>query len=273
MLTGTAALAQAPGAPAAGCALAPIVINEPAEGIVPDVTQFFFQGGCPVYSGAVVLVENQSDIKNPANWSDVAVFHNPNQAPQPGTAALEVSFVSDAQEKGITDADLSAAGVPMSAAQLAALPNTVFISELTTGVDNTYIAAGPFGSQTYDFRSDPASGDFSIFASPNNVTAVQGGSAASTISTLVSTGDAQPVALSASGLPAGASAILSPNVITAGASATLTLNAGTAAPGTYTITITGNGTSISHSTTVSFTITGATPTRPSSWGQLKNHYR
>ncbi len=273
MLTASDALAQPPGAPATGCVLSPIVINEPSEGSLQDFTQFFFQGGCPMYSGAVVLVENQSDVKNPANWSDVAVFHNPNAAPQPGTAALELSFVSDAQEKGITDADLSAAGIPMSAAQLAALPNTVFRSESSTGLDNPYTAAGPFGSQTYDFRSDPASGDFSIFASPNNVTALQGGSASSTISTLVSTGDAQTVFLTASGLPADASASFSPSAINAGTSTTLTLNAGTAAPGIYTITITGSGTSVSHSTTVSLTITGVTPTRPASWGRLKSLYR
>jgi uncharacterized membrane protein len=44
--------------------------------------------------------------------------------------------------------------------------------------------------------------------------------------------------------------------VTAGSSSTLTVNAGTAAPGTYPLTVTGTGSSATHSTPISLTITG-----------------
>jgi hypothetical protein len=99
--------------------------------------------------------------------------------------------------------------------------------------------------------------DFSISASPSSVSAAQGGTATSTISTAVTSGSAQSIALTASGVPAGASASFSPSSVTAGSSSTLTLNAGTAAPGTYTITVTGTAASGSHTTTVSLTVTAS----------------
>src|SRR5438132_4188627 len=97
--------------------------------------------------------------------------------------------------------------------------------------------------------------DFSISSSPSSVSATQNGSVTSTIATAVTSGSAQTVSLSASGLPSGATASFSPASMTAGGSSTLTLGAGTAAAGTYTITVTGTGTSATHSTSVTFTIT------------------
>lgn len=96
--------------------------------------------------------------------------------------------------------------------------------------------------------------DFSIAASPSTVSVAAGGSGTSTISTATTSGSAQTVSLSATGLPAGASASFSPTSVSSGGSSTLTLNSGTAAAGTYSITITGTGASATHSTSVSFTI-------------------
>jgi hypothetical protein len=62
--------------------------------------------------------------------------------------------------------------------------------------------------------------------------------------------------LSISGVPAGASAGFAPAAVTAGGSSTLSVNAGTAAVGTYTLTITGTAPSATHSTTVSLIING-----------------
>jgi len=101
----------------------------------------------------------------------------------------------------------------------------------------------------------PPPNDFSITANPTTVSTTQNGTATSTISTAITSGSAQTVSLSASGLPAGASASFNPASVTAGGSSTLTLTAGTAAPGTYAVTVTGTGASANHDTTVSFTIT------------------
>src|SRR5439155_1365345 len=84
--------------------------------------------------------------------------------------------------------------------------------------------------------------DFSISASPSSVTVVQGQSVTSTVSTAVVSGSAQTVTLSASGLPAGATASFNPGSVTAGGSSTLTIGTTSSTPaGSYTVTVTGTG--------------------------------
>lgn len=101
--------------------------------------------------------------------------------------------------------------------------------------------------------------NFSISASPANLNLVQGTSGSSTVSTTVTSGNAQTVNLTISGLPSGATASFNPASITTGGSATLTVNAGTAAAGTSSLTITGTGASATHSTSVALTITSPLP--------------
>ncbi len=98
------------------------------------------------------------------------------------------------------------------------------------------------------------SNDFSISANPTTVSVTAGGSGTTTISTAVTSGSAQTVNLSVSGLPAGASAAFNPTSVTSGGSSTLTLNSSTAAAGTYSLTVTGTGTSATHTTSVTFVI-------------------
>ena len=97
-----------------------------------------------------------------------------------------------------------------------------------------------------------ATPDFSLAASPASVS----GSGSSTISVAPSGGFSGTVNLSASGAPAGASASLSPTAVSSSGSSTLTLSPGTAAAGSYAITVTGTSGSLSHSTSVSWTIAG-----------------
>jgi subtilase family serine protease len=102
---------------------------------------------------------------------------------------------------------------------------------------------------------------FTLSASPTAVSVVQGSSGNSTISTTVSGGFNSAVSLSASGLPTGVTAAFSPTSIAApgSGSSTLTLTvASTAAAGTSTITVTGTGGGITHTATVSLTVTAAT---------------
>jgi subtilisin-like proprotein convertase family protein len=99
--------------------------------------------------------------------------------------------------------------------------------------------------------------DFTISAT-SPVSVVQGTSGTSTISTAVSSGSAQSVSLSASGLPAGTTASFSPTSVTAGGSSTLTFNVGaTTAVGTYSVTVTGTGASATHTTAVSLVVTSS----------------
>jgi len=119
------------------------------------------------------------------------------------------------------------------------------------------------GDPTYTLFDDIAVGaplnDFSISANPGSLNVAQGANVNSTISTAVTIGSAQTVALSVSGTPSGATTSLNPTSLTGNGSSTLSVNGGTAAPGTYTLTVAGTGTSATHSTTITVTITPSSP--------------
>ncbi len=125
-----------------------------------------------------------------------------------------------------------------------------------TGVAPNGIEVHPILDIVFNPSTSP---DFALSASPGAVSAVQGGSATTTVMTTVSGGFSSAVSLSASGVPAGASATFTPASIAApgAGSSTLKLSAGTAATGTYSVTITGSGGGKTHTTTVSFTVTSS----------------
>jgi hypothetical protein len=103
----------------------------------------------------------------------------------------------------------------------------------------------------------PPPNDFSISVNPNSGTVTAGGSTTATVSTAVTSGSAQTVTLSASGLPAGAAASFNPASVTAGGSSTMTITTSTTTPaGTSPITITGTGTSATHTTFYNLTVNG-----------------
>ncbi|MEV7723960.1 M28 family peptidase [Streptomyces sp. NPDC087917] len=98
--------------------------------------------------------------------------------------------------------------------------------------------------------------DFSLATSPAAGSANPGGSATSTVNTTTISGAAQTVALSVSGAPSGVTASLSPTSVQSGQSSTLSVQVGAGtAQGTYTLTVTGNGT-VAHSTTYTLTVGG-----------------
>jgi hypothetical protein len=97
--------------------------------------------------------------------------------------------------------------------------------------------------------------DFSIAANPTTVTVNAGSSGGTTISTAVVSGSPESIALSASGLPAGATASFSPPTVTAGNSSTMTIQTSSSTPaGTSSVTVTGTAASATHSTTVGLTV-------------------
>jgi spore germination protein YaaH len=100
--------------------------------------------------------------------------------------------------------------------------------------------------------------DFSVAAGPASGSVTAGSSATSTISTAVTSGSAQSVALTAAGLPAGASVSFSPTSVTAGSSSTMTVSTSSSTPaGAYPITVTGTAASDSHTATYTLTVTSA----------------
>ncbi len=104
--------------------------------------------------------------------------------------------------------------------------------------------------------STAPSNDFSVSDSPASASVAAGGSATSTVSTAVTSGSAQTVALTTSGAPSGVTVSLSPASVTAGSSSTLTAKTTTAtAAGSYPITVTGTAASGTHTVTYTLTVT------------------
>jgi serine protease len=136
----------------------------------------------------------------------------------------------------------------------------------TGGAQDVGFSTGSFAMQA-TFSNDSSSclishrvvgtvtDDFTMSAAPSSMSIVQGGSMTTSVATALSSGSAETIALSATGVPAGASASFSPGSVSSGGTSTLTVHAGTAAPGAYTVTITGTGSSITHTASLSLTIT------------------
>jgi pre-peptidase len=209
--------------------------------------------------GAVVA----NDFSIAANPASLAVTQ--------GSSAT--STINTAVTSGVAQSvSLSVSGTP-AGATASVSPSTVTsgnASTLTfsagTAAAGTYTltitgtaASGSHSTSVSVTVTPPAASDFGIAASPASASVVSGGSATYTVTTTVISGTAESIALSISGVPAGASAGFAPATVTAGGSSTLTVSSGTAAVGTYTLTITGTAPSATHSTTVSLTISPQTP--------------
>jgi len=110
-------------------------------------------------------------------------------------------------------------------------------------------------SLTGSYSTSVPSNDFSISLGSSSASVTQGGTASVTVHTAVSSGSAQSVALSVSGLPSGVTGSFSPASVTAGGSATLTLTASASATtGVSTFTVKGTATSGSHTAAGSLTV-------------------
>ncbi len=104
--------------------------------------------------------------------------------------------------------------------------------------------------------------NFAISASPASLSVAQGNQGSSTITTTVSGGFDSAIMLSASGVPSGTTVSFSPNPIPApgsgDSSMTITVG-GSTTPGTYPITVTGDGGGIQQNTTVTLMVTAQQP--------------
>ncbi|CCH28427.1 M4 family metallopeptidase [Actinosynnema sp. NPDC047251] len=106
----------------------------------------------------------------------------------------------------------------------------------------------------------PAEDDFAIALNPASGETNAGGTLTTTVGTTVTSGESQKVALTAAGLPAGATASFAPATLAAGESSKLTIATTAATPaGTYTVTVTGTGPAATHSATYQLRIGGEPP--------------
>ena len=126
----------------------------------------------------------------------------------------------------------------------------------TSGAYNWYTRIGSF--------KFPSCGtpDFTLSATPTTQSVCAGNNAAYTINLTSVAGFSSSVALSASGVPSGATATFSPASVTPTGSSTLTIATGTAAAGAYTIGVTGTSGSLSHSASVTLNVSTALTAAP-----------
>jgi hypothetical protein len=157
--------------------------------------------------------------------------------------------------------DLSISGLPAGASASFSPASTTSTSVLTlsagTAAAGTYqlSVTGTGGTLTHSTTvtlTVTGAPDFSLSASPSSVTVAQAGSGTTTITVAPQNGFVGSVALSVSGLPSGATGTFNP--VTTTSTSVLTLAAGTAAAGTYNLTVTGTFGALSHTTTVTFVV-------------------
>ncbi|GAA2041373.1 hypothetical protein GCM10009839_49760 [Catenulispora yoronensis] len=131
----------------------------------------------------------------------------------------------------------------------------------TTGWDlatgwGTPIGDKLIGDLTNVSTPPPPTNDFSLTLAPASGSVQAGQSVTSTVTTKVTSGSAESITLSASGLPTGATATFNPASVTGGASSTLTIATTSSTPaGTYTVTVTGADTDATHSAAFSLGVT------------------
>lgn len=130
----------------------------------------------------------------------------------------------------------------------------LFTAGATTGGPFTVTAASGGLSGTASVTVTPPSPDFSLHASPTAASVRRGGTATYTITISDLNGFSGPVTFSLSGQPSGSTVTFSPNPTTT--SATLTVKTSSSAPRrSYTLTITGVSGGLTHSITVTLTVT------------------
>ncbi|MEZ0093321.1 glycosyl hydrolase family 8 [Streptacidiphilus sp. EB129] len=107
--------------------------------------------------------------------------------------------------------------------------------------------------------SGTGSSDFSLSTSPGSGSVTPGNAATATVSTAVTAGSAESVALTASGAPSGVTVGFSPASISSGGSSTMTVSTSSSvAAGSYPLTVTGTAASGSHSTGYTLTVSSGT---------------
>ena len=147
---------------------------------------------------------------------------------------------------------------------------TLTLATSTSATSRTYfpLITAFSASRLHDFQgtltlSTSSTPDFTISAMPASQTVTAGNNTSYTVAIAAQNGFTGVVALSASGLPSGASASFTPASISGSGSSILNVTTmSSTATGTFTLTITGTSGSLSHSANVALVVNPVNPPPP-----------
>jgi hypothetical protein len=172
-----------------------------------------------------------------------------------GTVTLSGPAPSGGATFTLSSSSTNVASVPASVTVPAGSTSALFTITTTAVAASTQVVisvSNGSATQTATLTVTPAP-NYTLSASPNSLSIMQGTSGTSTITITPQNGFSGSVSLSASGLPSGVAASFSPNPTTTASTLTL-IASSTSATGTFTVIITGTSGSLHSSTTISFTV-------------------
>jgi hypothetical protein len=238
----------------AGCGTVDVIVSTPdGASAVSPADQFTYSGSCGGADFTISASPTTMSIQQGSNGTDTISTTTVGSA---GTVNLSA---------GVSPSGPTASVSPSSIAAGGSATLTVNVGASVATGSYTVSVTGNEGSNTHSttvaltVTAAPPPADFTISASPTTLSIQQGSSGTSLISTTI-VGSSGTVSLSAGVSPSGPTVSLSPAAVSAGGSATLTVSIGASvATGGYTVTVTGNEGSNTHSTTVAVTVTAPPP--------------
>ncbi len=197
----------------------------------------------------IVNYPTNTGITWPGNSSQTVTWSvaNTNVAPV-SCANVDILISTDGGATFTNIAD----NVPNDGSQVITVPNT----STTTAIIMVICENGTFFDVSNNvFTITAATNDYTLSLSNNAISACQGSNATYTVQVGQIGAYSDPVNLSVTGNPVGTTVNFSPNPVIPGNTSTLTIsNTGGATPGAYNLTITGNSTSGTHTTSGSLLI-------------------
>ncbi|MBD3636616.1 MAG: proprotein convertase P-domain-containing protein, partial [Crocinitomicaceae bacterium] len=175
-------------------------------------------------------------------------------APPVNCASVDILLSTDG---GLTYPFTLASGVPNDGAETITVPNvaTTTARVMVINSNGTF-----FDISDNDFEITVATNDYTMSILNSNASICQGDDTTYTIDIGSVGGYNDPVTLSVSGVPAGATSNFSTNPVTPAGSSILTIsNTGAVTPGVYNLTITANSTSGTKTQNVTLTIADSNP--------------
>ncbi len=175
-------------------------------------------------------------------------------------AGAAPAYVSVLRNGGIVTAYTSPDGVTWTpvpgTAEPFAVSGALLEGMAVTSHTTTSLSTAVFDTVQTPTSSPPPPNNFSIGAHPSSFSVVEGATGQTTITTWLISGSPESIVLTASGMPSGVTATLSPGTVTTGGAATLSVSvASTVATGKYKFTVTGSSASATHAVTVTLTVT------------------